>query len=98
MRILHRLRMTWRTHRMPWRPSGRRPWQYGCSNMPARAMSLEIEGREVVITNPDKIFFPRTGHTKLDLVNYYLAVADGAVRGVDGPPMAMKRFVNGAED
>ena len=39
---------------------------------------LEIEGREVVITNPDKVFFPRTGHTKLDLVNYYLAVADGA--------------------
>jgi DNA ligase D-like protein (predicted polymerase) len=65
--------------------------------MPARTLTLEIEGREVVITNPDKVFFPRTGHTKLDLVNYYLAVADGAVRGVDGRPMAMKRFVNGAE-
>jgi DNA ligase D-like protein (predicted polymerase) len=65
--------------------------------MPARTMTLEIEGREVVITNPDKVFFPRTGHTKLDLVNYYLSVADGAVRGVDGRPMAMKRFVNGAE-
>jgi DNA ligase D-like protein (predicted polymerase) len=59
---------------------------------------LEIEGHDVTITNPDKIFFPRTGHTKLDLVNFYLAVADGAVRGVDGRPMAMKRFVNGAED
>jgi DNA ligase D-like protein (predicted polymerase) len=58
---------------------------------------LEIDGRDVMITNPDKVFFPRTGHTKLDLVNYYLAVADGAVRGVDGRPMAMKRFVNGAE-
>ncbi len=65
--------------------------------MPARTLTLEIEGREVVITNPDKVFFPKTGHTKLDLVNYYLAVADGAVRGVDGRPMAMKRFVNGAE-
>jgi len=65
--------------------------------MPARTLTLEIEGREVVITNPDKVFFPRTGHTKLDLVNYYLSVADGAVRGVDGRPMAMKRFVNGAE-
>jgi len=43
---------------------------------------LEIEGREVTISNPDKVFFPRTGHTKLDLVNYYLAVADGAIRGV----------------
>jgi bifunctional non-homologous end joining protein LigD len=65
--------------------------------MPARTLTLEIEGREVLITNPDKVFFPRTGHTKLDLVNYYLSVADGAVRGVDGRPMAMKRFVNGAE-
>jgi bifunctional non-homologous end joining protein LigD len=65
--------------------------------MPAKTTVLEIEGRDVVITNPDKVFFPRTGHTKLDLVNYYLAVADGAVRGVDGRPMAMKRFVNGAE-
>jgi bifunctional non-homologous end joining protein LigD len=69
---------------------------YGGS-MAARATVLEIEGREVVITNPDKVFFPRTGHTKLDLVNYYLAVADGALRGARGRPMAMKRFVNGAE-
>ena len=65
--------------------------------MPTRSTVLEIEGRDVTITNPDKVFFPRTGHTKLDLVNYYLAVADGALRGVDGRPMALKRFVNGAE-
>ena len=65
--------------------------------MARRTLALEIEGREVVITNPDKVFFPRTGHTKLDLVKYYLSVADGAIRGVDGRPMAMKRFVNGAE-
>jgi DNA ligase D-like protein (predicted polymerase) len=58
---------------------------------------LEVEGRDVTITNPDKVFFPRTGHTKLDLVNYFLAVADGAIRGVDGRPMALKRFVNGAD-
>jgi bifunctional non-homologous end joining protein LigD len=58
---------------------------------------LEIEGREVLITKPDKVFFPKTGHTKLDLVNYYLAVADGAIRGVAGRPMALKRFVNGAD-
>ncbi|HEY8811212.1 MAG TPA: DNA polymerase domain-containing protein [Candidatus Dormibacteraeota bacterium] len=57
---------------------------------------LEVAGREVVITNPGKVFFPRTGHTKLDLVNYYLAVAEGAVRGVSGRPMALKRFVEGA--
>jgi bifunctional non-homologous end joining protein LigD len=58
---------------------------------------LEVAGREVTITNPDKVFFPRTGHTKLDLVRYYLAVADGALRGVAARPMALKRFVHGAE-
>jgi bifunctional non-homologous end joining protein LigD len=58
---------------------------------------IEAAGREVTITNPDKVFFPRTGHTKLDLVRYYMAVAEGAIRGVDGRPMALKRFVNGAE-
>ena len=58
---------------------------------------LEIEGREVTITNPDKVYFPRSGHTKLDLINYYLALADGAIRGVAARPMALKRFVNGAD-
>ncbi len=65
--------------------------------MPARKEVLEISGREVIVSNPDKVFFPRTGHTKLDLVRYYLSVADGAVRGVAGRPMALKRYVNGAE-
>jgi bifunctional non-homologous end joining protein LigD len=59
---------------------------------------LEIDGREVAISNPAKVFFPETGHTKLDLVRYYLAVAEGALRGVDGRPMAMKRFVDGAAE
>src|SRR2546430_11507048 len=58
---------------------------------------LEIAGREVTITNPAKVFFPRTGHTKLDLVRYYLAVAPGALRGVHGRPMALKRYVHGVE-
>jgi len=58
---------------------------------------IEAAGRRVTITNPDKVFFPRTGHTKLDLVRYYMAVAEGAIRGVYGRPMALKRFVNGAE-
>jgi bifunctional non-homologous end joining protein LigD len=62
-----------------------------------KKLALEVEGREIVVTNPDKVFFPRTGHTKIDLVNYYLAVAEGAVRGAYGRPMALKRFVNGAE-
>ena len=58
---------------------------------------LELDGIEVAISNPDKVFFPRTGHTKLDLVRYYLSVADGALRGVRGRPMALKRYVNGAD-
>jgi bifunctional non-homologous end joining protein LigD len=65
--------------------------------MPTRKEILEIGGREVAVSNPDKIYFPKAGHTKMDLVNYYLAVADGALRGVAGRPMAMKRFVDGAE-
>src|SRR5512138_890100 len=58
---------------------------------------LAVAGREVAVTNPDKVYFPRAGLTKLDLVRYYLAVADGAVRGVRDRPMALKRFVDGAE-
>src|ERR1700738_3940899 len=58
---------------------------------------VEVAGRQVTISNPDKVFFPKTGHTKLDLVRYYMGVADGALRGVGGRPMALKRFVNGAE-
>ena len=65
--------------------------------MPGAKTVVEAAGREVTVSNPDKVFFPRTGHTKIDLVRYYLAVADGAVRGVARRPMALKRFVNGAE-
>jgi bifunctional non-homologous end joining protein LigD len=58
---------------------------------------LEIAGREVTITNPGKMVFPGPGHTKLDLIRYYLAVADGALRGVNGRPMILKRFVKGID-
>jgi bifunctional non-homologous end joining protein LigD len=63
----------------------------------SKKLVLEVAGREVAISNPGKLFFPRTGHTKLDMVRYYLAVAPGALGGVAGRPMALKRFVNGAE-
>ncbi|OBA70872.1 DNA polymerase domain-containing protein [Mycobacterium sp. 1554424.7] len=63
------------------------------------SVSLEVAGREVTITHPDKVVFERHGrsgpHTKLDLVRYYLSVADGALRGVAGRPMILKRFVKG---
>ncbi|HEX5882455.1 MAG TPA: non-homologous end-joining DNA ligase, partial [Actinomycetota bacterium] len=65
--------------------------------MATRKLVLDVAGREVTVSNPDKVYFPRTGQTKLDLVRYYLAVADGALRGVAARPMALKRFVNGAE-
>ena len=56
---------------------------------------LEFAGREVVITNPDKPFFPQAGHTKLHLVRYYAAVAEGALRGIAGRPIVLKRYVDG---
>src|SRR6185369_8242190 len=63
--------------------------------MATRKEILEIGGREVSISNPDKVYFPDPGYTKMDLVSYYLAVADGALRGAGGRPMALKRFVDG---
>jgi DNA ligase D-like protein (predicted polymerase) len=61
--------------------------------------SVEVAGHQVTITHPDKVVFERHGgsgpHTKLDLVRYYLSVADGALRGVAGRPMILKRFVKG---
>jgi bifunctional non-homologous end joining protein LigD len=65
--------------------------------MPARKELVEAAGREVAVSNPDKVFFPSLGLTKLDLVRYYLSVADAALGGVGGRPMALKRFVNGAD-
>src|SRR6187397_2891152 len=64
--------------------------------MASEKETLTLNGREVTISNPRKVYFPETGHTKLDLVKYYIAVADGALRGAGGRPMALKRFVDGA--
>ncbi len=65
--------------------------------MATRKEILEVGDREVTITSPDKVFFPSLGYTKLDLINYYLATAEGALRGVTGRPMAMKRYPNGVD-
>ncbi len=61
----------------------------------AGSLQVDVGGREVTVTNPDKVVFPDAGVTKLDLVNYYLAVAEGALRGVYDRPMVLKRFVKG---
>ncbi len=58
---------------------------------------LSLEGREVHITNPDKLYFSQARITKLDLVRYYLSVAPGALAGIQDRPIVLKRFVNGAE-
>jgi DNA ligase D-like protein (predicted polymerase) len=58
---------------------------------------LSVEGREIRITHPDKLYFTQAKITKLDLVNYYLSVAPGALAGIRDRPIVLKRFVNGAE-
>jgi bifunctional non-homologous end joining protein LigD len=59
---------------------------------------LTLGGREVSITHPDKLYFSKQVRvTKLDLVRYYLAVAEGALGGIKDRPIVLKRFVNGAE-
>jgi DNA ligase D-like protein (predicted polymerase) len=63
----------------------------------AKGTVLEAAGREVTITNPDKVYFPQAGYTKLEVANYYVAVAEGALRGIEGRPFVLKRYVNGAD-
>src|SRR5580704_6809633 len=59
---------------------------------------LSIDGREVQITNPDKLYFSsQTQISKLDLVRYYLSIAPGALAGIRNRPIVLKRFVDGAE-
>jgi bifunctional non-homologous end joining protein LigD len=58
--------------------------------------TIEAAGREVRVSNPDKVFFPEAGHTKLDLCNYYVEVADAACLHLRERPTTMKRFVDGA--
>ena len=56
-----------------------------------------IGTREVTITNPGKVLFPQAGYTKRDLVHYYLAVADGALRAAGGRPNVLVRYPNGID-
>ena len=56
---------------------------------------LDVDGREVAISNPSKVYFPEAGITKLELVRYYLAVAEGALRGAGGRPNVLVRYANG---
>lgn len=59
---------------------------------------LSIDGHEVYVTHPEKLYFSKKIKlSKLDLVRYYLAIAPGALAGIGGRPLVLKRFVNGAE-
>ena len=66
-------------------------------HVPSRAerIVLDIAGREVAVSNPAKVYFPDAGITKLDVVRYYLAVADGALRGAGGRPNVLVRYADG---
>ncbi len=59
------------------------------------AIELEVGGRTVRVTNPDRVYFPERGETKLDLINYYLSVGDGIVRALRERPCMMHRFPTG---
>jgi bifunctional non-homologous end joining protein LigD len=56
---------------------------------------LEVAGRQVPVSNPGKVYFPEARITKLDVVRYYVAVADGALRGAGGRPNVLVRYANG---
>jgi bifunctional non-homologous end joining protein LigD len=58
---------------------------------------LSIDGREVRITHPEKVYYSQARITKLDLIRYYSSVAPGALAGIRDRPIVLKRFVNGAE-
>src|SRR4051794_30972687 len=66
--------------------------------MPATPSEImTVDDREVIVTNPHKVLFPQAGHTKLDVVRYYLSVAEGALRGSGHRPNVLVRYPNGID-
>jgi len=72
-------------------------WRYasGMATGKAERTSIEVAGREVTISNPAKVYFPEAGITKMEVVRYHLAVADGALRGAGGRPNVLVRYADG---
>ena len=64
--------------------------------MPSDSVTLMVDGREVRVTNPGKVFFGARGETKLDLVEYYLSVAEPLMRAMGGRPVLLERYPDGA--
>ena len=65
--------------------------------MPTPATTIDVDGFEIRVSNPDKVLFPEIGVTKMDLVEYYLTVADAALVGCRDRPTIMHRFPNGVD-
>jgi DNA ligase D-like protein (predicted polymerase) len=88
-----------RLMREPCHGRGGRSITMNGSSMPRQAASevVSVNGRDVTISNPDKVLFPKPGHTKRDLVQYYLGVADGALRAAGGRPNVLVRYPNGID-
>jgi bifunctional non-homologous end joining protein LigD len=63
----------------------------------SESVLLDVAGREVAISNPQKVYFPQAGITKLEVVRYYLAVAEGALRAAGGRPNVLVRYANGID-
>ncbi|GAU70438.1 hypothetical protein SSP35_19_00750 [Streptomyces sp. NBRC 110611] len=61
------------------------------------AVELDVAGRAVRLSNPDKIYYPERGFTKLDVAQYYLAVADGVLRALRDRPTTLQRFPDGVD-
>src|SRR5690349_395318 len=58
---------------------------------------LIVNGREIAVSNPEKVLFPEAGYTKRDVVEYYLAIANGALRAAGGRPNVLVRYPNGID-
>ncbi|MGI9206524.1 MAG: non-homologous end-joining DNA ligase [Rhodococcus sp. (in: high G+C Gram-positive bacteria)] len=63
----------------------------------SEAVELEVDGRTVRLSHPERVYFPEVGVTKLDIANYYLAVGDGIVRALRERPCMLHRFPSGIE-
>jgi DNA ligase D len=64
--------------------------------MATKKKTLEVAGHEVTVSNPEKVYFPAAGITKLEVVEYYLSVQEGVLRALARRPMILKRYVDGA--
>src|SRR5580692_8498301 len=85
-----------RGYRGPAAPRDGPSWQHSAMPSASPKLDIEVAGHTVSLSNPDKVFFEARGETKLDLANYYLAVGEGAMRGVRERPTVLKRFPDGA--